>query len=132
MIAPGRLGLALEIMHDETTNQSSALIRNIFPQSTFVDKVQIGDRIISIDGNPINCIDDFKGAGVDAVRVFRTTQQQIRSPREQSENRAQVNMNELLTTSGNLWITCELSTFPSASCPLPDAFEGLWCRLPAG
>ena len=72
-VSPGRLGLSLKLNKSSTTTTTTsttgAIIVDIHPACAFIDKIDIGDCIVSIDGRKVNNLDDFK-ANCDRVRVF--------------------------------------------------------------
>ena len=70
-VSPGRLGLSLKLNKSTTTTTTTtgAIIVDIHPACAFIDKIDIGDCIILIDGNEVKNLDDFK-ANCDEVRVF--------------------------------------------------------------
>lgn len=71
-VSPGRLGLSLKLNKSTTTPTTApmgAIIVDIHPACAFIDKIDIGDCIISIDGREVNNFDDFK-ANCDRERVF--------------------------------------------------------------
>jgi len=63
-VSPGRLGLTLVIVPD-----GGAKIKNIDPACTFRGQLQIGDRIVTIDGKKIRTLEDVK-VGKERVRKF--------------------------------------------------------------
>lgn len=66
-VSPGRLGLSLKL--NKSTTAMGAIIVDIHPACAFIDKIDIGDCIISIDGKEVRSLDDFK-VNCDRVRVF--------------------------------------------------------------
>ena len=76
-VSPGRLGLSLKLNKSTpqiggtstTGGATGAIIVDIHPACAFIDKIDIGDCIISIDGKEVNNLDDFK-LNCDMVRVF--------------------------------------------------------------
>ena len=49
-VSPGRLGLTLQFPDD---GRVGALIMKIDPACTFIDKIVVGDKIVSIDDRPL-------------------------------------------------------------------------------
>ena len=65
-IRPGVLGLTLSIIHDKF---GGAEITRIDPVCTFRSQVEVGDRVITIDGVPVKRLKDFLMAK-DGKRTF--------------------------------------------------------------
>ena len=64
-VSPGKLGLTLSIL----ANGNGAEVRSVDPACTFKGKIDVGDRIVSIDGRRIEKIEDLT-VGKDRVRKF--------------------------------------------------------------
>jgi len=63
-VSPGKLGITLQFV-----KEGGAVIRICHPACAFKDKVQIGDRIITIDGRHISKTEDLH-VGKEGLRVF--------------------------------------------------------------
>ncbi len=65
-VSPGRLGLTLEMMKEEG---EGAIIKAIDPACTFLGQVEVGDRILTIDGEMVTKLEDLL-VGKDRLRKF--------------------------------------------------------------
>ena len=63
-ISPGRLGLTLQV-----DAVGGAVVTSVDPACTFGNQVDVGDRLIMIDGRPVESADDLY-TGSDRVRIF--------------------------------------------------------------
>jgi len=63
-ISPGRLGLTLQV-----DAVGGAVVTSVDPACTFGNQVDVGDRLILIDGRPVESADDLY-TGSDRVRIF--------------------------------------------------------------
>jgi len=73
-ISPGRLGLGVMMQ-----GSSSVVVSSIDEECTFRDHVSVGDRLVSIDGRPVTCIEDVS-EGADAVRIFQFEKRAVAQP----------------------------------------------------
>ncbi|KAK1737936.1 hypothetical protein QTG54_011230 [Skeletonema marinoi] len=64
-VCPGRLGLTLTLKIDTTSG--GAMITEIDPACMFKDKIEVGDRIVTIDNHKITKISDLSVNG-DKIR----------------------------------------------------------------
>eukprot|EP00986_Skeletonema_menzelii_P004646 scaffold1607_cov151-Skeletonema_menzelii.AAC.8 len=67
-VSPGRLGLTLNVNKNDPQN-NGAVITNIHPACTFKDKLEVGDRIVTIDGRKVTKVEDLH-VNKDQLRKF--------------------------------------------------------------
>jgi hypothetical protein len=67
-VTPGRLGLTLSLILDDVVG--GAEITRIAKECTFLKQVQVGDRILTIDGKPVTKLQDFLVTDKTRTRKF--------------------------------------------------------------
>lgn len=70
-VSPGRLGLTLNVNKNDPEN--GAVITAINPACTFKDQLEVGDRIVTIDGQKVTKIEDLH-VNKDKLRKFGIVQ----------------------------------------------------------
>ncbi len=70
-VSPGRLGLTLNVNKNDPEN--GAVITAINPACTFRDQLEVGDRIVTIDGQKVTKIEDLH-VNKDKLRKFGIAQ----------------------------------------------------------
>lgn len=70
-VSPGRLGLTLNV--DKNDPENGAVITAINPACTFKDQLEVGDRIVTIDGQKVTKIEDLH-VNKDKLRKFGIVQ----------------------------------------------------------
>jgi len=66
-VSPGRLGLTIKVYKNDP--QNGAVITEIDPACTFKNQLEIGDRIVTIDGRKVTKIEDLS-LNKDRLRKF--------------------------------------------------------------
>ena len=64
-VSPGRLGITLEIKEEG----EGAVIKAIDPACTFLGQVEVGDRILTVDGEIVTSLEDLT-VNKDRLRKF--------------------------------------------------------------
>mmetsp|Transcript_38375 Transcript_38375/g.80445 ORF Transcript_38375/g.80445 Transcript_38375/m.80445 type:complete len:617 (+) Transcript_38375:105-1955(+) len=95
-ISPGKLGISLQFCKDEV----GAIIFAIDATCTFKDYIEVGDRLITVDGNVISKAEDISGGNDGRVRMIGIAKNMPR-PHEVVANSATLSNNP--RTLMDLW-----------------------------
>jgi hypothetical protein len=68
-VSPGRLGLTLSMVPNANEVDGGAEITHIDPACTFLGEVEVGDRVITVDGVPVTKLEDLV-TGKERTRKF--------------------------------------------------------------
>ncbi|KAL3758535.1 hypothetical protein ACHAWU_008289 [Discostella pseudostelligera] len=112
-ITPGRLGITLSMSHSEAEEEEGegkgegcegeskgAVITHIHPECTFIGQVEVGDRIVTIDGKRVTSLLDVL-IGKERVRKFGILKKNPVAVTTTTDNRENVAVVDLTATTSS-------------------------------